>query len=124
MTEDISVTVRLLQLTSTLISGLSRSKICKAFEYAFKRRQELVNYFLDGRCEISNNVSENWIGPFTVGRKNWVFSDTPKGARSSADIYSIVETTKANGLDVFKYFEFLLTLLPNIKFLTNLDIME
>ncbi|MBP3267662.1 MAG: transposase domain-containing protein [Ruminococcus sp.] len=55
-----------------------------------------------------------------MGRKNWLFSDTPKGA----DIYSIIETAKANGLDVFKYFELLLTVLPNMTFLTNPDILE
>lgn len=61
---------------------------------------------------------------FTVGRKNWLFSDTPNGAKASADIYSIVETAKANRLDVFKYFELLLTVLPSMEFLTNPDIIE
>jgi len=59
-----------------------------------------------------------------VGRKNWLFSDMPKGAKASADIYSIVETAKANGLDVFKYFELLLTVLPSMEVLTNPDILE
>ena len=59
-----------------------------------------------------------------MGRKNWLFSDTPKGAKASADIYSIVETAKTNGLDVFKYFELLLTVLPSMEFLTNPDILE
>ena len=73
----------------------------------FKRREYLGNYFQNGSCAISNNIAENAIRPFTVGRKNWLFSDTPNGAKASADIYSIVETAKANGLDVFKYFELL-----------------
>ena len=80
---------------------LPKSQLGKAFEYAFKRREELGNYFLDGDCAISNNAAENAIRPFTVGRKNWLFSDTPNGAKASADIYSIVETAKANGLHVF-----------------------
>ena len=54
----------------------------------------------------------------------WLFSDTPKGAKASADIYSIVETAKANGLDVFRYFELLLTVLPSMEFLTNPDILQ
>ena len=54
----------------------------------------------------------------------WLFSDTPRGAKASAAIYSIVETAKANGLDVFKYFELLLTVLPSMEFLTNPDIIE
>ena len=52
------------------------------------------------------------------------FSNTPKGAKVSADIYSIVETAKANSFDVFKYFELLLTVLPRLEFLTNPDILE
>ena len=90
----------------------------------FNRREFLGNYFKDSDCAISNNAAENAIRPFIVGRKNWLFSDTPKGARASVDIYSIVETAKANGLDVFKYFELLLTVLPGMEFLTNPDILE
>lgn len=103
---------------------LPKTQLGKAFEYAFKRREYLGNYFENGNCAISNNIAENAIRPFTVGRKNWLFSDTPKGAKASADIYSIVETAKANGLDVFKYFELLLTVLPSMAFLTNPDILE
>ena len=103
---------------------LPKTHLGKAFEYAFKRREFLGNYFKNSDCAISNNAAENAIRPFTVGRKNWLFSDTPKGAKASADIYSIVETAKANGLDVFKYFELLLTVLPSMEFLTNPDILE
>ena len=103
---------------------LPKTQLGKAFEYAFKRREFLGNYLNDGDCAISNNAAENAIRPFTVGRKNWLFSNTPKGAKASADIYSIVETAKANGLDVFKYFELLLTVLPSMAFLTNPDILE
>ena len=78
---------------------LAKTQLGKAFDYAFKRREYLGNYFQNGSCAISNNIAENAIRPFTVGRKNWLFSDTPKGAKASADIYSIVETAKANGLD-------------------------
>ena len=101
---------------------MPKSKISKAFEYAFKRREEFGNYFLDGRCSISNNIAENAIRPFTVGRKNWLFSDTSNGARASANIFSIVETAKANGLDVFKYLELILMVFPNMKFISNPDI--
>ena len=103
---------------------LEKSQRRKAFEYAFKRREYLSNYFLDGSCVILNNAAENAIRPFTVGRKNWLFSDTPKGAKASAEIYSIVETAKSNGLDVFRYFELLLTVLPSMEFLINPDILE
>ena len=72
----------------------------------------------------SENAAENAIRPFTVGRKNQLFSDTPNGTKASADIYSIVETAKANRLDVFKYFELILTVLSSMEFLTNPDILE
>ena len=54
-----------------------------------------------------NNRAENAIRPFVVGRKNWLFSQTAKGASASADMYSLVETAKANGLDVFEYLSWL-----------------
>ena len=58
--------------------------------------------------DISNNPAENAIRPFVVGRKNWLFCDTPKGAESSAIVYTMVETAKANGLDPFDYLSLLL----------------
>ena len=62
--------------------------------------------------EISNNPAENAIRPFVVGRKNWLFSDTPKGADSSAIVYTLVETAKANGVDPYAYLLRVLSLLP------------
>ena len=62
---------------------------------------------------ISNNAAENAIRPFTVGRKNWLFADTPKGASASAAVYSIIETAKANGLNVYTYLEYLLLYMPD-----------
>ena len=57
---------------------------------------------------MSNNAAENAIRPFVTGRKNWLFADTPKGADASAAVYSLVETAKAHGLDVFLYLQELL----------------
>ena len=62
--------------------------------------------------DISNNLAENAIRPFVVGRKNWLFSDTPKGADSSAIVYTLVETAKANGVDPYAYLLRVLSLLP------------
>ncbi len=87
---------------------LRGSKLATAVTYARNQKPYLENYLLDGRCSISNNIAENAIRPFVTGRKNWLFADTPKGAAASAAIYSIVETAKANGLDVFLYLEQLL----------------
>jgi len=84
------------------------SKLAEAVTYA-KGQKQYLNAFLDhGEVEISNNTAENAIRPFVVGRKNWLFSDTPKGADSSAIIYTMVETAKANGLEPYLYLRCLL----------------
>ena len=64
--------------------------------------------------EIDNNRAERSIKPFVMGRKNWLFSNTAKGAKSSAIIYSIVETAKENGLNPFNYLSYLFEELPNM----------
>jgi transposase len=64
--------------------------------------------------ELDNNRSERSIKPFVIGRKNWLFSNTPKGARASAIIYSIVETAKANGLNPYYYLNYLFEKLPDM----------
>ena len=69
----------------------------------------------DGRCSFSNNLSENAIRPFTVGRKNWLFSDTPKGASASATVYTMVEMAKVNNLNVYKYLNYLLENHPTVQ---------
>ena len=63
----------------------------------------LVVYCDDGRLNISNALAENAIRPFAVGRRNWLFSDTPRGAAASATCFTLVETAKANGLEPFAY---------------------
>lgn len=113
-----------LWINENSVRALKGTQLSKAFIYAVNQRENLSHYFLDGRCSISNNVAENSIRPFTVGRKNWLFSDSKRGAKASATIYSLVETAKANGLDVFKYLELLLTVLPSSEFATNTDIFE
>ena len=63
----------------------------------------------NGEVEISNNFAENAIRPFVIVRKNWLFSDTVKGAKSSVIIYSLVETAKANGIEPYTYLNLILT---------------
>ena len=84
----------------------------------------MENYLLDGRCSISNNAAENAIRPFTVGRKNWLFADTPKVASASAAVYSIIETAKANGLNVYTYLEYLLLYMPDTNWRNNLEELD
>ena len=92
------------------------SKLGAAFTYAFNQKEGLMNYLSDGNCSISNNLAENSIRPFTVGRKNWLFSGSPKGAKASAGIYTLVETAKANGLSPMKYIHYILKDLPAFNF--------
>lgn len=73
----------------------------------------MENYLEDGRCSISNNAAENGIRPFVVGRKNWLFADTPKGAAASARVCSLIESAKANDLDPFIYLQLLLMYMPD-----------
>ena len=96
------------------LTVLKGSALGKAVTYAMNQRPFMENYLLDGRCAISNNAAENAIRPFTVGRKNWLFADTPKGASASAAVYSIIETAKANGLNVFAYLQHLLLYMPDM----------
>ena len=72
-----------------------------------------MTYLEDGHCSFSNNLSENAIRPFTVGRKNWLFSATPKGATASALVYTMVEMAKANELNIYKYLTYLLEQRPS-----------
>lgn len=91
------------------------SRMDKAVTYIKNRRDYLSNYLQDGRCSFSNNLSENSIRPFTLGRKNWLFADTPAGAQASAITYTMVEMAKANGVNVYHYLTYLLEKLPTIS---------
>lgn len=89
------------------------SRIDKAVTYIRNRVPYLMTYLEDGRCSFSNNLSEKAIRPFTVGRKNWLFCDSPDGAQASADVYTMVEMAKANGVNVYHYLTYLLEKCPN-----------
>ncbi len=72
-------------------------------QYSFNQWEKLARYTLDGQLNIDNNRAERAIKPFVIGRKNWLFSQTATGANASAMLYSIIETTKTNDLNVFAY---------------------
>jgi hypothetical protein len=105
-------------------SCLPKSKLGKAINYALGNKKGFMNYLLDGNCAISNNLSENSIRPFTIGRKNWLFSGSPRGAEASAADYSIIETAKANGLEPYSYLEFLFKNLPGVQFEAHPEFLE
>ena len=79
------------------------SRMDKAITYVQNRRANAETYLEDGRCSFSNNLSENAIRPFTVGRKNWLFSSTVDGANASAVTYTMVEMAKAHDLNIYEY---------------------
>ena len=70
---------------------------------------------------IDNNAAENAIRPFVVGRKNWLFSDSVKGVKASANLYSLIETAKANGLEPYAYLRYLFTELPKAQTVDAID---
>ena len=89
-----------------------KSTLGKAFRYALSQWPKLLRYLKDGRIPIDNNLTENAIRPFVVGRKNWLFVNSLKGAKASAFFYSLVETAKANGLEPFSYLKALFKRFP------------
>jgi transposase len=84
----------------------------KALTYLDVQWPRLIRYLDDGRIEIDNNQCENAIRPFVLGRKAWLFADTPAGAQASARLYSLVETAKANGLEPYAYLKRVFEELP------------
>ena len=87
----------------------------KALHYLHREWGKLIRYLDDGRIEIDNNGAENAIRPFVVGRKNWLFSASVKGVKASANLYSLIETAKANGLEPYAYLRYLFTALPKAE---------
>ena len=82
---------------------ISSSPLGKAIKYTLGQWPKLIRYIDDGHLSIDNNRAERAIKPLVIGRKNWLFSNTPNGADASAMLYSIVETAKANGLILYDY---------------------
>ena len=89
-----------------------KSKVWEGFNYSINQEKYLKVFLDDGEVPMDNNAAEQSIRGFCIGKKNWVMIDTVAGAKSSAIIYSIAETAKANGLKPYDYFEYLLTEIP------------
>jgi len=93
----------------------------KAMNYLAAEWPKLIRYLDDGRIEISNARCENAIRPFVVGRKAWLFSDTPAGAHASAKLYSVIETAKASGLEPYAYLRLIFEKLPQAITLADVE---
>jgi len=99
--------------------SLTRSKIGKAIQYALNLEKGLRVYLDDGLVPMTNSLNERNIRPFTVSRKNWLFSASTKGADASASIFSLIETAKANRLSPFDYIEYILEIMPQIDIIQH-----
>jgi len=102
-------------LDKSIAKPPASSTVGTALNYLNNQWSTLICYIEDGRLRIDNNHTENAIRPFVVGRKNWMFSDTPKGAHASAALYSIIETAKLNGLEPYRYLHHIFKELPKAE---------
>ncbi|MEG0370063.1 MAG: IS66 family transposase [Hungatella sp.] len=97
------------------ILALGGSKLEKAVNYAKNHRETLCTYMNDGRCEISNNAAERRAKSYAIGRKAFLFHTSVAGANASAVMYSMIETAKANKLNVFQYLYMVLLYMPDYQ---------
>jgi transposase len=93
----------------------------KALGYLDKQWPRLIAHQNDGRIEVDNNLTENAIRPFVMGRKAWLFADTPAGADASARLYSLIETAKANGVEPYAYLRHVFKMLPAAKTVEDIE---
>jgi transposase len=93
----------------------------KAVSYALNQWHRLIGYIEDGHLTPDNNMAENSIRPFVIGRKNWLFSGTPEGAEASALLYSLIETAKANKLEPYAYLRYIFDRLPTATSLEDYE---
>lgn len=102
-------------LDERLLKALPKGLAAKAINYTLNAWDTLQVYLTDGNLKIDNTYVERKIRPFAIGRKNWLFSDTPRGAHASALFYSLIESAKANGLDPFAYIQNILEKIIHAK---------
>jgi transposase len=95
--------------------------IGKAMTYLDNQWPQLIRALDDGRLEVDNNRCENALRPFVLGRKAWLFSDTPAGAEASARLYGLIETAKANGCEPYAYLRRVFTDLPKATTLAEIE---
>ena len=99
-----------------------KSLLGKAANYVISQWSWLTAWLEDGRLEISNNLAERSIKPFVIGRKNFLFANTPSGARSSAILFSMIKTAKENSLDPYRYLTWVLKKAPYLNMSDPADV--
>ncbi len=108
-------------LSKEILLTAPKGLLGKAIAYTLNQWQRLTGYIKDGSLTIDNNMAENSIRPFVIGRKNWLFSGTPKGAEASALLYSLVETAKVNKLEPYAYLRHIFGKLPTASSLKDYE---
>ena len=94
-----------------------------ALHYLYAQWDKLTRYLEDGRLEIDNNLCENAVRPFVMGRKNWLFSDSVAGVTSSANLYSLIETAKSHGLEPYVYLREVFIKLPQASTIEDIEVL-
>ena len=102
-------------LDKAIVNTAPKTSLGKALTYLDNQWPRLKQYVDDGRYPIDNNRAENAIRPFVIGRKNWIFSKSVRGVQASANLYSLIETAKANDLDPWAYLNRVLCELPKAE---------
>ena len=103
---------------------ITNKKLKEAITYVINQKENLSKFIEDGRIPLTNSRAERAIRPFAVHRKNWLFADTPEGAKANAIYYSIIETAKINKLNIYKYIKYLLEKLPQLEREQTQDAIE
>lgn len=111
-----------IEKTSAL--NTTNEKLTEALTYSINQKRYLETFLEDGRIPVSNNLCEASIKPFATARRAWLFADTPKGARANAVLYTLVETARANELDVYEYLKYLLYEMPNNDYLQHPEVLD
>ncbi|MCF1455993.1 MAG: IS66 family transposase [Shewanella sp.] len=127
--KQLARTVRSLPVLDELYAWASKSVdevpptslMGKALHYLLAQWPKLIRYVEDGRVSIDNNATERAIRPFVIGRRNWLFADTPAGATASANLYSLIETARANGLEPYDYLARVFRQLPAAETLEQVE---
>ncbi|MEW7977051.1 MAG: transposase [Candidatus Sedimenticola endophacoides] len=127
--KQLARTVRSLPVLDELHAWVSKSVdevpptslMGKALHYLLAQWPKLIRYVEDGRVSIDNNATERAIRPFVIGRRNWLFADTPAGATASANLYSLIETARANGLEPYDYLARVFRQLPAAETLEQVE---
>lgn len=102
-------------VSSTNQKYITNKKLKEALTYAENQKVNLIKFLDDGRIPLTNSKAERAIRPFAVHRKNWLFADTIEGAKANAVYYSLIESAKANNLNIYKYIKYLLDVLPQLE---------